>query len=277
MGYHSSSDDYYSSSRSNKKHSKRSRRRSRSSSSERSRDHKRRKKDRRARKRSRSSSVSSRDEHRSRKSHKSHKKSHQMKKSSDAVFGKTTGTMKDVFDIEPGFSKMTPAEQAKIRVRRALESANKTKSNITEEQLLDKVIDKDKDADIKSQISRHQQISNIESNFSDAEEFVPSHFKSKSTSGKPVESKYNQRENTHELAIFGHTSVKINTDQLSQSRLEAVKRKEKEDEEALLKAKNFVDFMNRDVASIMSDRFKRDEDKINSDWFLKIKQLKAEL
>jgi len=274
MGYHSSSDDYYSTSKSSRKHSKRSRRRSRSSSSDRSRDHKRRRKDRRSRRRSRSSSASSRDsrDRHSRKSHKSHKKTHQVKKSSDAVFGKKTGTMMDVFDIEPGFSKMTPAEQAKVRVRRALESASKTKSDITEEQLLDKVIDKSKDADIKSQISRHQQISKIE-NFSDNEEFVPSSFKSKS---KPAESKYKQRENTHELAIFGHSSVKISADQ-SLSRIEAVRRKKREDEEALLKAKDFVDFMSRDFKSIVSDKFRREEDKINSDWFLKIKQLKVEL
>lgn len=287
-GRYSDSDDDRRKSRTRKKDSKKRHKRrsySRSSSSS-ERSERRRHKSRRSRSSSRSS-----DHHRryhkkksrspSHKSH--HKKSYNdRKKSSDAVFGTKTGTLKDVFDVVPGFSKMTPAEQSKIRVRRALELAKESaKNDLTEEQLLDKIIDKSKDADIQSQITRAQKIADIDNDDDmETDGFIPSHFRSKVNSAKVLSKKqelsqaYNKREGQHELAMFGHSSVQLDVHSSMLSRDEAMKKKEKEDEEALIKAKHHVDFMQRDASELMSNLFKMTEEEREERWLSKLAKLR---
>lgn len=204
------------------------------------------------------------------------------KKNTDSVFGMNTGTLKDVFDVVPGFDKMTPAEQARIRVRRALKLAEESKIEMTEEQLYDKVIDKSKDADIKGQIVRSNQITVINNELSSDEdaEFKPTHFRSKANVQKlskkqEVSEEFNKREDHHELAMFGHSSVDIKPIMLSRD--EAMRKKEKEDEEALIKAKNHVDFMVRDPATLMSDSFKLTEQERERKWLFKLAKLREGL
>jgi len=204
------------------------------------------------------------------------------------VFGLKTGTLKDMFDVVPGFSKMTPAEQSKIRVRHALKMAEDSKNpEMTEEQLLDKIIDKDKDADIKSQIVRAKQINVIQDVDEEEDmeaEFKPTHFRSKANVQKLSKRQeqhqaYSKREDQHELAMFGHSSVKIDAQQVSSmlSRDEAMKKKEREDEEALIKAKHHVDFMERDPSALMSDLFKMTEQEKRTRWLLKLARIREGL
>lgn len=180
-----------------------------------------------------------------------------------------------MFDVVSGFSKMTPAEQSKIRVRRALEMAEEKKTEMmSEEQILDKVIDKSKDADIKSQIIRANKIiSNDDKDEDSDEEFVPSHFRSKLN--KRHQQVHEERENVHELAMFGHSSTNASEKvTIMLSRDEAMKKKEEEDEKALRKARTHVDFMQRDPSTLMADIFKLDEDEREKRWIHKLTSLK---
>nr|CAB3262600.1 uncharacterized protein LOC100180777 [Phallusia mammillata] len=202
------------------------------------------------------------------------------KKHVDAVLGVRTGTLKDVMDIVPGFSKMTPAEQSKIRIQKALnaavESSAKDEEAIEEEQRLKK----EDVVDTREQIDRLKAIEAIADSDDEADEsgFMPTHFKSSVKLKKKLalaesnrkadatKTSFMERESTHELAIFGHSSM-ISMD-------EAVQRKKKADDEALLKAKRRIEFSRRDPETLVGDALLASSEELQQRWQDKLRRLR---
>lgn len=194
------------------------------------------------------------------------------------MIGLSTGTLKDVMDIVPGFSKMTPAEQARIRVQKQLKIAAETPDpeNYTEE-----TEKGDKELTIKEQIDRASKIITIQdSDESDQDEdagFMPSHFRSskkkklkeQASSGGVAAQTLAEREGNHELAIFGNTTM-LTIDQ-------AIEKKKKADDEALANAKHRVDFMARDPKELASKELLISQEDADRNWLNHLKILKLKL
>ncbi|CAK8682733.1 unnamed protein product [Clavelina lepadiformis] len=260
---------------SKRKHGKSRRNRSRSRSSsyeERGTTDSRRK---RSRSRDKSRHRSSRNDSSTKRSKKSREQSPsapRRKKHVDAVMGVSTGTMKDVMDILPGFSKMAPAEQSRIRIQRALQAAVDK-----EEDTQDVVQTPDETTDdtttVRNQIERAKAIQAIEEGDDDlGVDFLPSHFRStnktkkKSTEKEQLKTTFMERESTHELAMFGHASM-LTMD-------EAMKRKKETDEAALYKAKKRIDFKQRDPRTLLAPELLIGPDKVAARWRSKLASLR---
>jgi len=183
-------------------------------------------------------------------------------------------------DIVPGFSKMTPAEQARIRVQKQLKIAAETPDpeNYTEE-----TEKGEKELTVKEQMDRASKIITIQDSDESDEDgdtgFMPSHFRS-SKKKKLKESQMAassgmsgqtpaEREGSHELAIFGHTTM-LTID-------EAIEKKKKADDEALANAKHRVDFMSRDPKELASKELLISQEDADRNWLNHLKILKLKL
>uniref|UniRef100_H2YLH0 Uncharacterized protein n=1 Tax=Ciona savignyi TaxID=51511 RepID=H2YLH0_CIOSA len=228
-----------------KKDEKRSRLRSRSGSGGRRKRSRSRDKSSRHASTKSSRRSSSRSPHRRRST--SRERTKRKRRHENAVLGLATGTMKDVMDIVPGFSQMNPAEQSRIRVQRALKVAVESSTPDLEEKN-----SPEERLSVLEQIDRARLIEAI----SDDDDLPTQH--------KPK--LFTERESNHESAIFGHMTML--------SHKEAMEIKQQSDEKALLKAKQKVDFYNRDPKSLMGPKLLLNADEVSARWINKLKSIR---
>ncbi|XP_078485022.1 uncharacterized protein LOC100180777 isoform X2 [Ciona intestinalis] len=186
---------------------------------------------------------------RSRSQERTKEKRKKPRKHVNAVMGLATGTMKDVLDIVPGFSQMNPVERSKIRVKRALDAAA--------DDIIDDIIN------TQEQVKRAKTIEAID----DADEFMPTHFKS--SKSKKSNNTFTERESNHESAIFGHMTM-LTFDQ-------ALKVKKENDDAAIFKAKQKVNFYERDPKTLMGPKLMLNTEEANTRWRHKLSTIRENL
>ncbi|XP_078485016.1 uncharacterized protein LOC100180777 isoform X1 [Ciona intestinalis] len=196
---------------------------------------------------------------RSRSQERTKEKRKKPRKHVNAVMGLATGTMKDVLDIVPGFSQMNPVERSKIRVKRALDAAVETSNMEVEEtdDIIDDIIN------TQEQVKRAKTIEAID----DADEFMPTHFKS--SKSKKSNNTFTERESNHESAIFGHMTM-LTFDQ-------ALKVKKENDDAAIFKAKQKVNFYERDPKTLMGPKLMLNTEEANTRWRHKLSTIRENL